>query len=226
MDKINKVAIVAGGTGEVGEGIVRSLLKADIVVVVPSRTPEKGERLKQYADNHPNLHLFDTQQVQGDFNEQFVSWTIENFGKIDLAIASLGGWYHGGRLDQMPTEDWSKIMSNNFNSHFFFAQQVNAYFHQANKGMFVMINGGAAEHIVPGSGVMSIVSNAQLMMAKVLAAEAQNTDINVFSVMAMTPVRTRSRAIFRKDWITAEEIGKYIINLFKNPSGKVLHRVQ
>lgn len=226
MTGTNKVAIVAGGTGEVGEGIVRSLLKEGIVVVVPSRSPAKGERLKQFVDNHSNLHLFDTQQIQGDYNEQLVGWTLEKFGKIDFAVASLGGWYHGGRLDQIPTEDWIKVVNNNLNSHFHFAKHIGAYFHEANQGMFVMINGGSAETIVPGSGAMSIISNAQLVMAYVLAAEAKNSKINVYSVMAVTPVKTRSRSFSKKEWPSAEEIGDYILKLYNNPSDKVLHRIQ
>ena len=225
MKETNRIAIVAGGTGEVGEGIVRSLLKKGITVIVPSRSPGKGERLKQYAGNDPNLHLFGTQQIQGDYNEQLVSWTLANFGKIDLAIGSLGGWYQGTRLDQMPAGDWFNVVNNNLNSHFLFARSVCAYFHERNKGMFVMINGGSAEKMIKGAGSMSIMSNAQLVMTNVLAAEAEDTAIRIYSLMAMTPVKTRSRSFTRKEWVSAEEIGDYIIKLYDNPSDKVLHKI-
>lgn len=91
--------------------------------------------------------------------------------------------------------------------------------------MFVMINGGSAETIVRGSGVMSIISGSQLMMAYVLAAEAKNSEINVYSVMAVTPVKTRSRRMVQKDWPSAEEIGDYIAKLYDNPSTDVLHKI-
>lgn len=93
MKLTDKIAIIAGGTGEVGEGIVRSLLKEGVVVIVPVRSPEKGARLRQYAEDHSNLHLFDTQQVERDYNEELVNRILEKFGRIDMAVASLGGWY-------------------------------------------------------------------------------------------------------------------------------------
>lgn len=225
MKLTDKIAIVAGGTGEVGEGIVLSLLKNGLTVVVPARSAEKGKRLREYVEDHPNLYVFDTQKIQGDYNEELVTWTLKEFGKIDLAVASLGGWYRGGRLDEMPTEDWLKVMDNNLNSHFRFAKSICSHFHKVNKGMFVMINGGSAEVIVPGSGSMSIISGSQLMMTHVLAAEAKNTDLNIYSVMAVTPVQTRSRRMVQKEWPFAEEMGDYILKLYLHPSDKILHKL-
>lgn len=44
----NKIAVVLGGTGGVGEGIVKSLLSAGATVVVPTRTEYKMRKLKSY----------------------------------------------------------------------------------------------------------------------------------------------------------------------------------
>lgn len=43
-----KIALIAGGTGGVGEGIVRAFLKEGATVVVPSRSSENLEQLRGY----------------------------------------------------------------------------------------------------------------------------------------------------------------------------------
>jgi NADP-dependent 3-hydroxy acid dehydrogenase YdfG len=49
MEKLDsKIALIAGGTGSVGEGIVRAFLKQGATVVVPSRTAERLEQLRGY----------------------------------------------------------------------------------------------------------------------------------------------------------------------------------
>ena len=44
-----KTAVVAGGTGGVGEGVVKALLEADYKVIVPTRSEHKIARLREYV---------------------------------------------------------------------------------------------------------------------------------------------------------------------------------
>lgn len=222
----NKIVVIAGGTGAVGEGIVKSLLHEGAITIVPVRTKAKGEVLKSYVQDHQNLYLWENEESEDDNAANLKKWVVEKFGRIDLAIASLGGWYQGGRLDQMPTEDWHMVMNNNLNSHFYFAKAMMSYFHEVDAGMFVMINGGAAEMVVPGAASMSIIAMAQLTMTQALAAEAKGTNIKVHSVIAITPVKTRARPVTPPSWISAEEIGDYILGLFvKRDGAQVVHKI-
>ncbi|TVR90845.1 MAG: SDR family NAD(P)-dependent oxidoreductase, partial [Spirochaetaceae bacterium] len=47
--KESKVAVVAGGSGGIGEGVVQSLLKAGYRVYIPTRPGDHAERLKAYV---------------------------------------------------------------------------------------------------------------------------------------------------------------------------------
>jgi len=51
------VAVVAGGTGHVGEGIVRVLLREGMHVVVPSRDAARLEQLKRLLSEEPTDRL-------------------------------------------------------------------------------------------------------------------------------------------------------------------------
>lgn len=219
------VAVVAGGTGAVGEGIVKVLASKGWSVVVPVRSQEKGTLLKERIKDQGNLHLVKVDIGKNGGSRELKEWALAKFGRIDLGIASLGGWFQGSRLDQMTRAEWQRVMDNNLNSHFFFAREMMQYFHHKNHGTYIMINGGAAEMIVPGAGAMSIIANAQLVMTQILAKEAHGTDIDVYSIMAITPVITRTRTTGEPDWISAEEIGEYSISLFTQKSQEIVHRI-
>ena len=51
-----KAATAAGGTGEIGEGVVRAFLSSDYQVYVPERRPGNADRLRAYcADRAEHL---------------------------------------------------------------------------------------------------------------------------------------------------------------------------
>lgn len=45
----NSKILIAGGTGALGEGIVRTLLQQGAHVLVPTRDPQKVEKLREYV---------------------------------------------------------------------------------------------------------------------------------------------------------------------------------
>ncbi len=226
MDLTKKVIVVAGGTGAVGEGIVKALLETGATIVVPVRTEGKGNSLREYTGNPSNLDLIAAQPGQYDSAMAFIKEVVARYGRIDLAIASIGGWYQGGRMAQVPMSDWLQVMDNNLNAHFVFAKAMLSYFHEGDAGTYVMINGGASEMVVPGAGPMSVIAAAQKMMAQVFRAETRGTKVEVYSVAAFTPVITRTRPSGPPDWLKAEEIGHYIAALYRGEKGdEVIHQL-
>ena len=116
--------------------------------------------------------------------QRFRNELLERVGRVDLAIACLGGWYYGYSLHRMPFSDWERVLLNNLTTHFLFMRAVLSFLHDQNHGTYVMINGGAADVIAPESGMISIVAAAQRMMARVLAEEARAENVRVYSVTA------------------------------------------
>ncbi|MEH0153812.1 SDR family NAD(P)-dependent oxidoreductase [Limibacter armeniacum] len=215
----NKIAIVAGGTGSVGEGIVKVLMSEGATVIVPTRSKDKEVNLKEYVRNvgcgklnciRASIGLYDGAQ---DFKKE----VLEQYGHIDLVIASIGGWYAGHTLDEMPIDDWDMVMDNNLRAHFVFARTFIPILKKQESGTYININGGAQEMIIPWSGVISVVSAAQNKMTEVFAKEAEGHHYNVYTVAAYTMVNTRKSALqATPDWVTAEDIGNYIVRLSNN----------
>lgn len=92
-----KVAVVPGGTGGVGEGIVLLLLEAGFLVVVPTRTEAKAEALHGYIPERLHQGLDIRQYSLGNEQDalEFGTYLIKTCKHIDVAVASIGGWHQG-----------------------------------------------------------------------------------------------------------------------------------
>lgn len=218
-----KIALVAGGAGEVGEGIVKVLLQEGATVVVPSRGEEKllelRERLGAIARNA--LVTFKAEVGTIDGAEQVRERILEQFGHLDCAVASLGRWWQGANLTEVPIDTWHTIVRNNLTSHFIVARTFLPMIIRRPGGSYVFINGDACDVPVPNSGPISIVAAAQLMMKDVVAAELKGEPVRVNSIIIGTPVVTRSRKKTQPEWLTAEEVGRYTAYLLSEDAAGV-----
>lgn len=161
-----KNVVVAGGTGRVGEGLVRSFLLEEAQVIVPVRSTSKEQRLRSYVEgiDTGTLVCIPTHVGEEGSIREFRSRVLEKFKRIDLAVACLGCWYYGYPLHRMPYRDWQMILHDNLNTHFLFMKHFLSILHDQNEGVFVMINGSPSEMIIPEEGATSIVAAAQAMM--------------------------------------------------------------
>jgi NAD(P)-dependent dehydrogenase (short-subunit alcohol dehydrogenase family) len=227
-----KNVVVAGGTGRVGEGLVRSFLLEGANVVVPVRSAAKDQRLRSYVEGIETGRLFclPTHVDDEDSIQEFRRRVLERFDRIDLAVACLGGWYYGYPLHRMPYRDWQLILHDNLDTHFLFMKNFLSVLHDQNDGVYVMINGSPSEMVIPEEGATSIVAAAQSMMSRVLAEEAKTAAVRIYSLTVYNPVRTRDRGqTVMPDWPTAEDLGAYIVKLYDRTAPNIdrtIHKIR
>lgn len=86
---VGRTALVVGGVGTIGRGLVRSLLNAGAVVVVNSRSNQKLERLTNDLGNPENLLLFNGTMMPSGAEETF-GHIFSRVGHIDHVVAHCG----------------------------------------------------------------------------------------------------------------------------------------
>jgi len=64
------IALIAGGTGTVGEGIVRACFKEGAQVIVPSRSTEAINKLRELIGAHNNEQLITLREILAMLLEQ------------------------------------------------------------------------------------------------------------------------------------------------------------
>lgn len=209
-----KVAVVAGGTGSIGEGVVKALLGRGYTVYVPVREKDHSDRLKRYVDHSPELHLFPADLCDVTALSTLRDTLLQEAGRIDAVIVSVGADYFGYRLHRMPRADWDRSVQDNLATHFNMQQVFLDHLRNANGGVYITLVGPEAEHILPDAGMRSIMAAAQKMMTRVLATESSDKAIRVHALTAHTTISTRNRGDnTNREWITAGELGDYVVGL-------------
>lgn len=208
-----KNALVAGGTGGIGEGIVRVLLEGGWRVFVPVRGTEKGDKLKSFTADvaGDRLHLIGSDLSLASEVEALKKQILKTVGTLDLVVVSVGSSYYGYSLHMIPRAEWDRLVSENLSTHFNLQHQFLAQLHAQNQGAYVTLTGPEADFAHPETGLMSILAAAQKMMARVEALEASGTGVRVYSVTSKTPIATRARGEqSAPDWIHPGELGLYV----------------
>jgi NAD(P)-dependent dehydrogenase (short-subunit alcohol dehydrogenase family) len=214
FDLSGRRVLVPGGTGAVGEGIVRAYLAAGADVVVPTRDEQRAEEFRQILGDAAtgHLHLFQhdytTFAGAGDLADQVVS----RLGGLDDVVAPIGGWWAGKPLWEISEQDWQSAFVGLATTHM--AVLRAALPHMSGRGAYTVIVGASAATPVPHSGLVSMEQAAVLMMQRVLAAEAGHE--KRIHALVLGPVRTRLVA-GEASWVTAEQVGAVAVALSRSP---------
>jgi len=215
---VGKTAVVLGGTGGVGEGIVKMLLTGGATVVVPTRSAFKKNRLQQYLGPElaQNLvvHLGTVDNEENALN--LIQYLHQNYKHIDIAVASLGGWHQGYPLYSYPVAEWERILRDNLTSHFLAIKTLVPLLHPK-ESYYFHINGYSADEPLPMAGPVAMTAAAQKSLIQTLAREVDRTGIQVYELI-LGPIKTRARlhdGFGEDDWYLPEDIGAYIRGLVR-----------
>lgn len=212
----NKTALVAGGTGGIGEGLVQALITGGYEVYVPVRDIDQTERLRDYVADSPSLHPVPANLCDERAVAVMRDAVLRDRGRIDAVVVSVGAGYYGYRLHRMPREDWDQSILDNLVTHFNTQRVFIDQLRRQNGGVYVTLIGPEAENPGADAGMVSIMAAAQKMMTRVLAEESTDTKVRVHALTAHTTIHTRSRGEnTNPDWITAGELGQYVLGLIE-----------
>jgi NAD(P)-dependent dehydrogenase (short-subunit alcohol dehydrogenase family) len=215
MGKLDsKIAFIAGGAGNVGEGVVRSFLQQGATVITSSRTQDKLDALREsLGELASNRYVLITSEL-GDFDsaDKLCQQIIDQFGRIDAVVASIGGtWSANLPLTKISMEDWQKYPFTNLTTHFVCVRTFLPVLAQTQGSSYIFLGGAAAEMPVPNYSLVAIPAAGQLMMAKVLMEELKQNEVRINEVVINSYVATRStKEHVKSGWITTSEIGDYV----------------
>ena len=208
-----QTVLVAGGAGAVGGAIARALLRAGATVAVPSRD---GRRLDALRATLPADALDRFEAVVGNVGtvkgaESIRDDLVARLGRVDHAVASLGGAWSGPPLAELALGDWRRVLDDHLTAHFVAARTFLPVVAARPGGSYTFLVGPAGETPVPGSAPVSVAVAGVLMLKRAFAQELRHTGVRVNEVMVHAPVtRERPAADAAPDAITADEIGEFV----------------
>lgn len=214
--------LVAGGSGEVGEGVVRQLLAAGAKVIVPVRSAQKEEEV---LDRHRGECL---EVVQANFSTVSEAAALREWvtgrGNLDGVLASIGGWWAGRSLVDVEHADWHSVMTSNLEPHFALARAFIPVLQRRAGSTYIPIVGGAADHAIAGSSLISITAAAVKMLGRMLREESEGGPPSVTVLQIDSFVRTRSRPDVPPGSVSADDVGELAARLFaEKQSNPIVH---
>ena len=218
------ICVIAGGTGTVGEGIVKAFLTAGATVVVPSRSAQAIDRLRGNLADVPTDKLVTLVGDIGGMDDaaRLRDEILGRDGHVDAVVASLGGtWEEKLKLVDVPFETWQKYWESNLTPHFVAARTFLPVLAGRKGASYTLLGGLSAVVPVPQYSVVAINSAAQLMMARILFEEMKETSVRINQVICGY-INTRARATYaRPEWITADEVGRFCAYLASDEAAMI-----
>jgi NAD(P)-dependent dehydrogenase (short-subunit alcohol dehydrogenase family) len=197
--------LVPGGTGAVGEGIVRRYLAAGADVVVPTRTQERSAEFRRLlgdaATGHLHLVVHDYTTFTGA--EELAAQMAGRLGGVDDVVAPIGGFWAGRRLWEIDEADWEHAFTGLATTHLAVLRACLPRL--GPDGAYQVIVGASAFTPVPGSGLVSMEQAAVAMMRQVAAAEAGGRQ-RVFALV-LGQMQTRDSGPAGPDSVSADQVG-------------------
>jgi NAD(P)-dependent dehydrogenase (short-subunit alcohol dehydrogenase family) len=217
-DLTGRTALVVGGAGGVGEGVVRALLGAGAAVVVGGRDLTRLDAFAaRLAGGGVDTGRLSTAVLDGLSAElgPAVRALVAEHGRFDLVVVSVASWGEQGRKPLLALDDreWDALVEGNQTVVFrLYRALVPAL---APTGALVQLNGMSADIPFPGAGGVALTAAATKSLTRTLAVEVGARGPRVHELV-LGVVRTRARQLAGVDderWIDATQVGEHVVEL-------------
>ena len=131
IDLTHKAALVTGGSRGIGRGIVLELAKAglDAAIVSVSADPAVTDRgaykVRAEVEQLGRRAFVIKADVAREADwQRILEETLEAFGAVDLLVNNAGGFWVKRTTDELPVEEWQRVIDLNLTAVFLTARQA------------------------------------------------------------------------------------------------------
>jgi NAD(P)-dependent dehydrogenase (short-subunit alcohol dehydrogenase family) len=167
-----RVAIVAGGGGEIGGAIASRYAAEGACVVVCDLSLEKAEavaaRIREAGGRAAALKV-DVSQEEDCANAG--RFTVETFGKVTDLVNSSATLSPDGNVEQLSTQAWRNALDVNFTGVFLMCKHTMGFIREAGGGAVVNIASSHGHFGLPGRSAYCSTKAALMHFTRVLAID-------------------------------------------------------
>jgi NAD(P)-dependent dehydrogenase (short-subunit alcohol dehydrogenase family) len=183
-----RTVVIPGGTGNVGRVLVRAFLASGATVVVPARSGARAAELRAALGDTDVARL---DVIPGELGTESDANALhqrvaDRYGTVHAVVASLGRFVAAPSVTQAPLSDLRSVIDHYLIAHFLAARALVPLVEPG--GSYTLINGPLAfDSLFPGSGLVSVATAAQAMLARLLMMENLPHSVRVNEVVLYTP---------------------------------------
>lgn len=211
MAELEGTALVTGGTGALGEAVVRDLLHAGAKVTATWILESERERIEASLGGEEGLEL-----VQADLlSEEGARSAVEAAVPELTALVSLVGGYGGsGRLHEAPPEEFERMMALNLTTALNVTRAALPVMVKRGAGAIVCVGTKAALEPFSGAAGYAVSKAAVLALVRSIAVEYREDGVRANAVLPSvidTPGNRKSMPdADHETWVPPAQIARVI----------------
>ena len=217
FDFSDRVVIVTGAAGNLGEAVARAFLAAGAHLVLVDRSPDRLPRMFPELANSPDHFLANSVDLtDAGAVDSMVAEAVKHLGRIDVLVNTAGGYQGGTPLHETSLDTWNFLLNLNARTVLLTCQAVTPLLLKQGSGKIVNV---AARAGLAGGARMaaySVSKSAVIRLTESLAAEVKSAGINVNCVLPGTIDTPQNRASTKGDparWVAPAAIADVILFL-------------
>jgi len=221
------VALVAGGTGGLGQAVSLAFLREGAMVTATYRRQEEFAALKTAAGASAALLAgYDVDVTDEAAVRQLVAKILAENGRLDALVNTVGGYAGGIKLWELDTKVFEQMLALNLRSGYALSRAVIPAMLKQGHGAIVNVCAKAALDHAAGASAYAASKAAALALMDSLAADLKGTGVRVNSVLPSimdTPANRQAMpgADFAK-WPKTEDVARVILFLCSDDA-RVVH---
>jgi len=181
----NKVAVVIGGTGGIGEALVRGLADFGANVGIAGRNIERAEQIAGdiKSEYHVDAAGFKVDVTDENSVSQLVKNVLDKFGTVDILVNSQGENIKKPAVE-FPLTEWKSMLDVNVTGVMLTCREFGKVMVENKQGKIINISSlrGARATLWGGNEAYCSTKGAVDMMTRALAAEWAPFHINVNAI--------------------------------------------
>ena len=180
MELEDRVAIVTGATGGLGQYLVRDLSRhgAAVMVHFRHREQEAASLVQEFGDRGVRAIACRADVADETDVRRVVDMAVGAFGRVDILINNAGVSRNSVSW-KMDSDDWYEVLNTNLTGTFFMTKAVLPYMRKAEWGRIINIGSVVAQIGVPGTSAYAASKAGVIGLTRVVAREVASIGITV-----------------------------------------------